>query len=208
MLLKFRKMRSVSVILILLFLSVANLQARTESPDSTFWHPKPHNYEVKQAFEIESLFPMFFTGGFHYAVGYRYRQFRVRASVINGGSYNAETAGLNNSSPDFKRFYKTSPGFFLGYNIWKNLELYTFLEMHTFAIEQTSTSIRKNIHSTDFGAGIAYQFFIGRYIYIQPGLHIYLRTDKSLDFSSVQYHIPNFDFSPVIRVGARLWRRY
>ncbi len=201
-------MKRATVVSILLFLCIANLQAKTEVPDSTFWNPKPRNYEVKQAFEIESLFPMFLTGGYHYAIGYRYHQFRVRASVINGGDYNAETAGLNNSSADFKRYYKTSPGFFLGYNIWKNLELYTFLEMHTFAIEQKASGNRKNIHSTDFGGGIAYQFFIGRYFYIQPGLHIYLRTDKSLDFSGVQYHIPNVDFSPVIRVGARLWRKY
>ena len=201
-------MKSASVILILLFFGFANLQANNESPDSTFWHPKPHNYEVKQAFEVESLFPMFLTGGYHYAIGYRYHQFRLRASVINGGDYDAETAGINNSATDFKRYYKTSPGFFLGYNIWKNLELYTFLEMHTFAIEQKNSGIRKNIHSTDFGGGIAYQFFIGRYFYIQPGLHIYLRTDKSLDFSGVQYHIPNVDFAPVIRVGARLWRKY
>lgn len=63
---------------------------------------------VKQAVEVESLFPMFITGGFHAAVGYRYDRFRIRFSVINGGHYNAEKAGLN-SNDDFKRFYKTSP---------------------------------------------------------------------------------------------------
>ena len=201
-------MKQASIILVLFFFAITNLLAHTGPSDSSFWHPKPRNYEVKQVFEIESLVPMFLTGGYHYAVCYRYHHFRLRASVINGGDYDAEPAGLKNSSPDFKRYYKTSPGFFFGYNIWKNLELYTFLEMHTFAIEQKATGIRENIHTTDFGGGISYQFFIGRYFYIQPGLHLYLRTDKSLDFSGVQYHIPNVDFAPVLRVGARLWRKY
>jgi len=201
-------MKKASIILVLFFFAVTNLLAHTEPSDSSYWHPKPRNYEVKQAFEIESLVPMFLTGGYHYAVCYRYHQFRVRASLINGGDYDAEPAGLKNSSADFKRYYKTSPGFFAGYNIWRNLELYTFLEMHTFAIEQKSTGIKKNIHTTDFGGGISYQFFIGHYFYIQPGLHLYLRTDKSLDFSGVQYSIPNVDFAPVLRLGARLWRKY
>lgn len=46
--------------------------------------PIPHNYAVKRAIEIESLFPTFFTGGYHFAVGYWYKKFRVRVSVING----------------------------------------------------------------------------------------------------------------------------
>ena len=67
------------------------------------------SYEVKSAIEVESLVPMFLSGGYHFAVGYRYERFRVRVSIINGGSYDAETAGVNNSSAEFKRFYKTSP---------------------------------------------------------------------------------------------------
>jgi hypothetical protein len=100
---------------------------------------------------------MFITGGYHFAVGYRYRKFRVRViSIINGGNYDAEPAGLKNSSPDFKRFYNTSPGIFLGYNIWKNLEIYTYLESHTFGIKQESSGITKDIHSIDTGLGISY----------------------------------------------------
>jgi hypothetical protein len=166
------------------------------------------NYEVKQAFEVESLVPMFLTGGYHFAVCYRYDKFRLRASVINGGDYDAEPAGLSNSKADFKRYYQPSPGFFLGYNIWKNLELYTFLELHTFEIEQKSSGLKKDIHSTDFGGGISYQFFIGKRFYLQPGLHLYLRSDKSVQFGQATYHIPNADFAPVFRVGYRLWSKY
>jgi len=156
---------------------------------------KPHlkSYDVKSAVEVESLVPMFLTGGYHFAVGYRFDRFRVRVSVINGGSYNAEPAGVNNSSADFKRFYKTSPGIFLGYNLWRNLELYTYLEAHTFEIEQKSTGIRKDLNSVDTGLGLSYQFFIGRYLYVQPGMHIYLRSDKTLDFGTAAYSIPNVD---------------
>jgi len=165
------------------------------------------SYEVKSAVEVESLVPMFLTGGYHIGIGYRYERFRVRLSVINGGSYDAETAGVNNSSANFKRFYKTSPGLFLGYNLWRNLELYSYLEAHTFEIEQKSTGIRKDMHSLDTGLGLSYQFFIGRYFYIQPGMHVYLRGDKSVNFETVSYSIPNVDLSPVVRLGVRLWSK-
>jgi len=165
------------------------------------------SYEVKSAIEVESLVPMFLTGGFHIGVGYRYERFRVRVSVINGGSYDAETAGVNNSSADFKRFYKTSPGLFLGYNLWRNLELYSYLEAHTFEIEQKSTGIRKDMHSLDTGLGLSYQFFIGRYFYIQPGMHVYLRGDKTVNFETANYSVPNVDLSPVVRLGVRLWSK-
>jgi hypothetical protein len=56
--------------------------------------------------------------------------------------------------------------------------------------------------------GISYQFFIGRVFYVQPGVHLYLRGNKSADFGGVQYNIPNADISPVIRIGARLWKQY
>jgi len=162
-------------------------------------------YEVKSAVEVESLVPMFLTGGYHVAVCYRFDRFRVRFSIINGGTYDAETAGVNNSSADFKRFYKTSPGLFFGYNLWKGLELYSYLESHTFEIEQKSTGIRKDLHSYDTGLGLSYQFFVGRYFYIQPGMHLYLRGDKKIEFPTAGYSIPNIDLSPVIRLGLRLW---
>ncbi|MDR2962590.1 MAG: hypothetical protein LBU90_02975 [Bacteroidales bacterium] len=162
---------------------------------------------TRQALEVESLFPMFFTGGFHAGVGYRLNDFRVRVSVINGGTYNAETAGVHNSSADFNRFYKTSPGVFLGYNVWKDLEVYTFLEFHTFEIEQKSTGARQKLHSTDCGGGVGYQFFVWKGIYIQPAFHVYLRKSQNLDFGTEIYSIPNVDLSPVIRLGYRFWSR-
>ncbi|GAB3643639.1 hypothetical protein [Spirosoma arcticum] len=201
-------MKKVAIFWAVVSLTATSVFAQSSSSTSSFWHPNPRNYEVKQALEVESLVPMFITGGYHFAVGYRYRKFRVRASVINGGTYNAETVGLNNSSPAFKRFYNTSPGIFFGYNVWKNLELYTYLESHTFGIEQQSTGITKNIKSIDTGLGLSYQFFIGRVFYVQPGVHLYLRRNKSADFGDIRYNIPNADISPVIRIGARLWRKY
>nr|WP_320058763.1 hypothetical protein [uncultured Bacteroides sp.] len=183
-----------------LSLSVSNLYSQETTQ-------KEHSYDVKQALEVESLFPMFITGGFHAALGYRYDKFRVRVSVINGGKYNAEEAGINNSSSDFKRYYKTSPGIFLGYNVWKNLEVYAYTEFHTFEIEQKATGLKKDLHSTDVGGGIGYQFFIGKSFYIQPAFHVYYRKSKSLDFNGEKYNIPNVDLSPVIRIGYRFWKK-
>lgn len=160
-----------------------------------------------QAWDVESLFPMFITGGFHVGAGYRYGNFRVRASVINGGKYNAEKAGIHNSSDQFKRYYKTSPGVFFGYYVWKNLEVYTFLEFHTFEIEQKSTKQKRDLFSLDFGGGIGYQFFIGKSVYLQPAFHVYYRKSNGLNFEGARYEIPNLDISPVIRIGYRFWRK-
>ena len=162
---------------------------------------------IRQALEVESLFPMFFSGGFHIGMGYRYNDFRVRASVINGGNFDAENSGLRNSSEEFKRYYKTSPGIFIGYNVWKNLELYTYFEYHTFEIEQKSTEMKKDLQSFDFGGGVGYQFFVWKGLYVQPAFHVYLRKDNSLHFNEAIYNIPNVDISPVIRVGYRFWSK-
>lgn len=188
---------------ILIILAI-HLQAQSDTAKGSFFRPIPANYKVKHAIEVESLFPMFLTGGYHIGLGYRYQKIRFRVSVINGGSYDAEAAGTNNSSPAFKRYYKTSPGFFLGYNVWKNLEVYSFLELHTFEIEQQSTGLKRDIHSTDFGGGISYQFFFGRHVYLQPGFHIYLRGNNTAVFNTTVYNIPNVDLAPVVRIGYRI----
>lgn len=201
-------MKNQIILFVLLISFVTTTSAQTDTTKSTFWRPIPRSYEAKQAFEVESLFPMFLTGGYHIGLGYRYERFRVRVSVINGGTYDAESAGTVNSSPEFRRYYKTSPGLFLGYNLWKNLEAYTYLELHTFEIEQESTGLKRDIHSTDIGGGISYQFFFGKHVYLQPGMHIYLRGDNSADFNGTIYNIPNIDLAPVIRIGYRLWSRY
>lgn len=173
----------------------------------TFWKPSPRNYEVKQAVEIESLVPMFFYGGWHIGVGYRYERFRLRVSVINGGDYNADVQSLDGAIDGYKRYYTTSSGIFLGYNVWKNLEIYGYYERHTFEIEQLSTGVKQNIPSNDVGIGISYQFFIGRTFYIQPGIHTYFRVEKNTTFPNNQtYAIPTFELTPVVRIGARLWR--
>jgi hypothetical protein len=196
-------------IIAILILSGACLAASAQTvKNDSFNKGSLRNYEVKHALEFESLVPMFVTGGYHFAACYRYEKIRFRVSVINGGTYNAEPAGVKNSSASFKRYYKTSPGLFLGYNIWKNLETYTFLEFHTFEIEQKSTGIKKDLHSTDFGGGISYQFFIGRSFYIQPGFHVYLRSQNRLMFDDQQYRISHVDLAPVLRLGYRLWRKF
>jgi hypothetical protein len=197
--------KSIVCCLVFSFLLVFSLSAQDAASQSN--NVASSTKEPKEALEVESLFPMFLTGGYHIGVGYRYEKLRVRVSVINGGSYDAEKAGVNNSSADFKRYYKTSPGVFLGYNVWKNLEVYTYLELHTFQIEQKSTGMKKDLFSVDAGGGVGYQFFIGKSFYVQPAFHVYCRRSKSLDFNGAKYTIPNIDLSPVIRVGYRIWSK-
>ena len=64
--------------------------------------------------------------------------------------------------------------------------------------------MKKDLKSVDTGLGISYQFFVGKYFYVQPGLHLYLRRNNGVYFGNATYHIPNADVSPVIRIGARL----
>jgi hypothetical protein len=59
------------------------ISAQSDSSKGTLLRPNPRNYNVKHAIEVESLVPMFFTGGYHFGIGYRYKHFRVRVSVIN-----------------------------------------------------------------------------------------------------------------------------
>ena len=200
-------MKTLLAVVFIIVLSVSvNVQAQT---GGTFWKPVPRNYEVKNAFEVESLVPMYFYGGYHIGLGYRYKKFRVRVSVINGGDFDAEPYGTTNSSPEYERHYKTSPGVFFGYNVWKNLEVYGYFENHTFEIEQVASAEKKDLKSNDLGIGISYQFFIGRTFYVQPGIHSYFRSEKSVTFSdNSAYSIPTTDISFVFRVGARLWKRF
>lgn len=192
----------------LIFTATA-ISAQSDTVYGTFWKPKPRNYEVKQAFEVESLVPMFFTGGYHFAVCYRYNKFRFRTSIINGGTYNADAQAIGDVDEGYKRYYTTSPGFFFGYNVWKNLELYGYYERHTFEVEQMATGEKQDLPSNDFGIGISYQFFMGRTFYIQPGIHSYFRAQQSISFTNGgTYTIPTFELSPVVRIGARLWRKY
>jgi len=197
------------VLFVALVSSVSTIIAQSDSAGGTFWKPLPRNYEVKQAIEIESLFPMYFYGGYHVGVGYRYKKFRIRASVINGGTYNADVQAVGDVDEGYKRYYTTSPGIFLGYNVWKNLEVYGYYERHTFEVEQMSTGDKQDLPSNDFGIGISYQFFIGRIFYIQPGVHSYFRAEETITFAnSGTYAIPTFELTPIVRIGARLWKKY
>jgi hypothetical protein len=200
--------KPIFIFVALLFLTIIS-SAQSDLNNGTFWKPNPRNYVVKQAIEIESLLPMFFTGGYHIGVGYRYERFRFRLSVINGGTYNVDVQAVGDVDEGYKRYYTTSPGFFLGYNVWKNLEVYVYYERHTFEVEQMLTYEKLNIPSNDFGIGISYQFFIGRLFYIQPGIHSYFRAEQSITYTDGgTYTIPTFELSPVVRIGARLWTKY
>ena len=199
--------KQIFLLVAIVFLATT-LTAQSDTIKSSFWKPNPRNYEVKQAFEVESLVPMFLTGGYHFGVGYRYHNFRLRASIINGGTYNVDVQAVSGVVNGYKRYYTTSPGIFLGYNFWRNLEVYGYAERHTFKVEQVSTGEKRNIPSTDLGIGISYQFFIGRTFYLQPGIHSYFRKEQSISYSNNgTYTIPTFELSPVIRIGARLWSK-
>lgn len=180
------------------------ISAQTHST-STFWKPSPRNYEVKHAVEIEAMPFVYLSSGYHIAVGYRCKKFRFRASTIDVGTFSLET-----QNDQFERFEtKGSFGFFAGYNVWKNLETYVFMDRQLFDIKQKSTSETKRLNAVTGGLGIGYQFFIGRYFYLQPALHLYARGGQDVQFSdNTNYSLPSLEFTPVIRLGIRPWKKF
>jgi hypothetical protein len=202
-------MKKQIILIVAITCLATTISAQSDTTLGTFWKPNPRNYIVKQAFEVESLIPMFLTGGYHFGVGYRYKNIRVRASIINGGTYNVDVQAISGTIEGYRRYYTTSPGFFLGYNVLKNLEVYGYYERHTFKIEQMLSGEKQNLPSNDYGIGMSYQFFIGRILYIQPGIHTYFRAGQNINFNNGgTYAIPTFEISPIVRLGARLWRKY
>jgi hypothetical protein len=72
-------------------------------------------------------------------VGYRLQKFRFSASIIDAGAFNSEA-----SNDEFERFESMGTfGLFAGYNVWKNLEMYVFVDRQVFDIKQKSSSETK-----------------------------------------------------------------
>ena len=154
--------------------------------------------------EIESLVPMFFYDGYHAAVGYRLNDFRIRASILYGGDYDAEPAGISNSKDQFSRYYDHgSWGVFFGYFVWKNLELYAFAEHHEWRIKNKGDSATASMRTFDIGPGVGYQFFFQDHFYIQPAFHVYFRGKETAVVGNKDYTIPAIDQSVVLRLGYR-----
>lgn len=170
---------------------------------STFWKPTPTNYEVKQAMEIETLPFFYLSDGYHISLGYRYERFRFRASLLDAGTFDSDTA-----NKQFSRFeVQGTFGLFAGYNVWKNLETYIFFDRQVFNIQNNSTEEMQTLNALSPGLGLSYQFFIGRYFYIQPGVHLYTRQAQTATFNDGQsYELSSADFFPVLRLGVRLWK--
>jgi hypothetical protein len=154
--------------------------------------------------EVESLVPMFFYNGYHAAIGYRLNDFRIRASVLYGGTYDAEPAGISNSKDQFSRYYDHgSWGVFFGYFVWRNLEFYAFAEHHEWKIKNKEDSATASMRTYDVGPGIGYQFFVQDHFYIQPAYHVYFRKRETIVVGNKDYTIPAIDQSVVLRLGYR-----
>ena len=65
-------MRKKILFIVCLVISTANMYGQSDSLQSkTVVKLHSKSYDVKSAFEVESLVPMFLTGGYHFAIGYR-----------------------------------------------------------------------------------------------------------------------------------------
>lgn len=179
--------------------------ARAQGPAGTLFKPARPHYQVQQALEVESVPFVFFSQGYHVAVGYRYERFRVRLSTIDAGTFSSEP-----SQPEaFRRVEGPgSLGLFVGYNAWKNLDVYGILERQNFRVSQQATGERARLPTATYGLGVGYQFFLGRTFYVQPGVHLYTRAEKAHTFGNgAAYSLATAEVLPVVRLGIRLWRQ-
>lgn len=195
-------MKSPLLVVTLLLLS---LRVAGQATKNSFLNPSPANYQVAKAIEVEAVPFVYLSGGYHVSIGYRYNRLRFRASIIDAGSYNSQPGNA-----DFKRFESSgSFGIFAGYFVWKNLETYGFVDRQVFTVKQNATDESRSLNAVTPGLGIGYQFFIGRYVYIQPALHLYLRSSQEIRFGNGNnYSLATSEISPIIRVGVRPWKRW
>lgn len=198
-------MKKIQVLVSLILFGFNICLAQSEENSETFWKPNPPNYSVSQAFEIEAVPFVYLSGGYHASIGYRYKKFRFRVSVIDAGTFDSD-----NSTDDFERFETSGTfGVFAGYNVWKNLETYVFIDRQVFDIKQVESNEINTLKAVSPGLGVSYQFFIGRHFYIQPGLHLYTRGSQTMTFTNGEnYELSSIDFFPVVRLGVRLWKKY
>lgn len=147
-------------------------------------------------FEIESLFPMYFYGGRHLAVGVRVDDVRIRASCIDGGRYDYEP-----DNPTFERNLGTGCGAFLGYFFAPNWEIYLFVEKQNYVVRNRANMATQRFDVIDIGPGIGYQYFFDENIYIQPAVHLYWRPSQKGVIGGTNYLLRETDLSAVVRLG-------
>lgn len=172
--------------LALMVITMNTVSAETPEPDSPF------------VYEIESLFPMYFMGGYHMAAGVRWKDLRVRASCIDGGHYEYEP-----NNRQFERNLGTGCGIFFGYFLWKYLHAYFYIEAQNYIVSNRDTHDSVRFDVVDIGPGLGYQYFIYKKIYIQPAAHLYWREKQQKLVGGTRYTLRNIDVSPTIRIGYR-----
>lgn len=154
--------------------------------------------ESPWVYEVESLFPMYFMGGYHMAAGVRWKDLRVRASCIDGGHYDYEP-----NNKHFERNLGSGCGIFFGYFLWRNLHAYVYVEAQNYIVSDRDTHASKRFDVIDIGPGLGYQYFFYKNIYIQPAAHLYWRQKQQKLVGGTLFTLRNIDVSPTIRIGYR-----
>ena len=168
---------------------------------------KVENAQKIKALEVESFVLMYFQEGYHVALGYRFGDFRIRASVAAMKGTDVEVNMFSSKESDFERYFDDiSAGVFFDYFLWKDLHVYTFIDTQNWLIVNKENGQEKNMRSIDTGLGIGYQFFIGKKerLYVQPSFHTYVRSKKETTVGGSKYSIPQMDPVLSFRIGYRL----
>ena len=156
------------------------------------------NSGTELTYEIESLLPMYFYGGYHLAVGARYKEYRFRVSCIDGGNFDYERNDNN-----FERNLGKGCGLFSGYFLNDNWHIYGFLENQSYIVTKRDSGIKSEFDVIDIGGGIGYQCFLTKKIYIQPALHLYWRNPQTKIIDGSNFTLREVDILPTIRMGYR-----
>jgi len=154
--------------------------------------------EKTPEYSIESLFPIYFFNGYHLAFGIRIKDFRLRASCIDGGNYDYEP-----NNDQFERNLGKGCGVFAGYFLSKRWHLYMFIEKQSYVVTKRESGVSAEFDVLDIGPGLGYQYYFTENAYLQPALHLYWRKSEEKVIDGINYELREFDLSPTIRVGYR-----
>ncbi len=155
-------------------------------------------------FEIESQIPCFFYGGYQFSIGMRKGHFRFRASILDSGSADFESFGLDRKNDNFERSYDSgsfalSADYFLS-DYWFS---YVTLGSHRWLLRSNLTSSTDHLRTLDAGLGTGLQYFFYRDVFVQLSCHVNFRERQSLLIQGEEYVIASVEWSPGLRIGVR-----
>jgi hypothetical protein len=155
-------------------------------------------------FEVENQTPCFFFGGYQLSLGVRYDQCRLRVSTQNSGHADFEETGIDRRNSKFKRDFDHRSFSVSLDHFWNDyLFTYTTLASNSWLLRKVDSEATDNIRSLDVGFGAGFQYFFCKHLFAQLSCQINYRGRKSTVIEGEKYTLPQYDYTPGLRLGIR-----